>query len=141
MTGVPEVASATQHSVREMLEARDAHTSLLKQNLAAAQNRIKTQADKHKTDREFMVGDKVLVKLQPYAQTSVVNRPYPKLSLKFYGPFTVLERIGKAAYKLELPEGSLIHPVFHVSQLKPYTPDFTPVFAELPTLVDLSQGI
>jgi hypothetical protein len=58
---------------------------------------------------------KVLLKLQPYAQSSVANRPFPKLSYKFYVPFTVLERVGKAAYMLDLPVASLIHPVFHIS--------------------------
>jgi hypothetical protein len=33
------------------------------------------QADRHRTDRQFQVGEKVLLKLQPYVQSSVVNRP------------------------------------------------------------------
>jgi hypothetical protein len=57
----------------------------------------------------------VLLNHQPFAHSSIVNRPFPKLAFKFYGPFAVLEKLGSSAYKLQLPENSLIHPVFHVS--------------------------
>lgn len=84
------------------------------------------------------MGEQVLLKFQPYVQQSVVTRCYLKLAFKYFGPFEVEQKMGQAAYKLKLPEGSLIHPVFHVSQLKPFTPNYTPVFKELPKLTDMS---
>jgi hypothetical protein len=104
-----------------------------------AQNRIKNQADKNRTDREFQVGDQVLLKLQSYAQSSLVNKPFPKLSFKYFGPYTVLELIGRAAYRLELPSDSYIHPVFHTSQLKQFVPNYMPAYSALLVLTDLSQ--
>jgi hypothetical protein len=58
------------------------HLMALKQRLESAQNRMKIQADKNRVDKEFTVGDKVLLKLQPYTQSSVASRPFPKLSYK-----------------------------------------------------------
>ena len=47
-----------------------------------------------------------------------------KLSLRFIGPFEVLERVGAVAYRLALlPSLSGVHEVFHVSMLGKYTPD------------------
>jgi hypothetical protein len=37
---------------------------------------------------------------------------------KYYGPFKVIKRVSEVAYELELPVGSTVHPVFHVSQLR-----------------------
>ena len=46
------------------------------------------------------------------------TRPVSKLSPRFCGPFKILKKVGNAAYKLELPETSRVHPVFHVSRLR-----------------------
>jgi len=137
---LPTTTQTTSVSVTEQIENREQHIQALRQHLARAQNKFKVQADKHRTDHQFAVGDKVLLKLQPYTQSTVANRPYPKLSYKYYGPFTVIQRIGQVAYKLELPPDAQIHPVFHISQLKPYTQDYTPVYDTLPVLPDLETA-
>jgi hypothetical protein len=42
-----------------------------------------------------------------------------KLSPRYIGPFPILEKCGKVAYKLELPPSLVrVHNIFHVSQLK-----------------------
>lgn len=132
--------TTTPASLHELAAEHQQFTEMLKEHLLHAQHRMKHQADRKRTEREFSVGDQVLLKLQPYVQSSVVNRPCPKLAYKFYGPYKVTSRIGTVAYKLELPQESKIHPVFHVSQLKPFTADYSPVFNQLPAPRDLTVG-
>ena len=53
-------------------------------------------------------------------------RPTKKFEDKWYGPFVVKEKIGAAAYKLELPATwKQVHPVFNGVLLKKYV---EPVF-------------
>ena len=67
-------------------------------------------------------------------QSSLARRANQKLSFRFFGPYKIIARIGHAAYKLDLPESSSVHPVFHVSQL-----NNNPVTAILPTALSEFQ--
>ena len=62
----------------------------VKHDLQKAQNRMKVQADQHRTERVFQVGDWIWLKLQPYKQSSAKARSNHKLSQKFYGPYPSL---------------------------------------------------
>nr|CAN67851.1 hypothetical protein VITISV_020214 [Vitis vinifera] len=64
----------------------------------------------------------VLVKLLPQQFKSL--RPMHKgLVRRYEGHFPILGKVGKVSYRVELPLRLKIHPVFHVSYLKPYHGD------------------
>jgi hypothetical protein len=136
---LPVLDTVGNDAVRDTLLERQRFQELLKQNLAEAQNKMKVNANAKRSPCTFQLGDLIWLKLQHYAQSSVVNRPCPKLTMKFFGPYKILNRIGAVAYILELPANSQVQPVFHVSQLKPYTTDYTPKFTPLcdPPQLDL----
>ena len=85
-----------------------------KRALQGATDRMKMQADKSRRDVSFAVGDRV------YLSTKNLRfKGSKKLKPRFVGPFEVMQVVYGSAYKLKLPEEWLIHPVFHVSLLKP----------------------
>uniref|UniRef100_A0A0A9TKS5 Uncharacterized protein n=1 Tax=Arundo donax TaxID=35708 RepID=A0A0A9TKS5_ARUDO len=103
---------------RITVEQKEMMNERLKRNLHIAQERMKHYADNRRSEREFQVGEMVYLKMQPYRQNAFGLRGSLKLRSKYYGPFRIMERVGKVAYKLQLPQDAAIHPVFHVSQLK-----------------------
>jgi hypothetical protein len=95
--------SQTDHKeIADLFKERQLFLEMLRE-LSKAQNRMKLYADQNRTDCSFQVGEQVLLKLQPYAQSSVVNQSLPKLAFKFFGPYEILEKLGSSAYRLKLP--------------------------------------
>jgi hypothetical protein len=96
---------------------------------------MKQQADQHRNERSFEVGDWVFLRLQPYKQMTLKQaKKDNRLSPKYYGPYKMLQKIGATAYKLELPASSRVHLIFHVSCLKKVIGDKISVQTKLPEL-------
>ena len=127
-----EVISNVQTWITEQRVVHD----LLRVHLLRAQQLMKKYADQNRTFREFAIGDMVFLKLQPYIQASVAPRANHKLLFQFFGPFRVLQRVSDTSYKIALPEGSTVHPVFHVSLLRQALKQGTPVSSSLPHMTD-----
>ncbi|KAF5765311.1 putative nucleotidyltransferase, Ribonuclease H [Helianthus annuus] len=90
----------------------------IRQRMAAARDRQKAYADKRRKPLEFAVGDRVLLKVSPWKGVVRFGKR-GKLNPRYVGPFEISEKIGKVAYKLNLPaELGAVHNVFHVSNLK-----------------------
>lgn len=96
---------------------------LLRNRMKQAQDRQKSYADLRRKEVEFQVGDKVFLKVSPYKRVMRFGNK-GKLAPRHIGPFEVLQRIGKVAYKLALPPRmDKVHDVFHVSMLQKYVSD------------------
>jgi hypothetical protein len=59
-----------------------------------AQNFMKQQVDKGLSERQFVEGDQVFLRLQPYKKNSLKVDHFQKLAPKFYGPYTYLKHMG-----------------------------------------------
>ncbi|GJZ13455.1 hypothetical protein Tco_0548685 [Tanacetum coccineum] len=67
---------------------------------------------------EFEVRYRVRLKVSPWKGVVRFGKR-GKLNSRYVGPFNVLAKVGKVAYRLELPqESSRVHHNFHVSNLK-----------------------
>lgn len=130
--GLIDVGKSTVPDVQIWLQNRAHMNEVLHQQLTRAQQRMKHQADKHRSERVFAVGDMVYLKLQPYVQMIVARRSCQKLCFMYFGPYKILERIGEVAYRLDLLQSSQIHPLVHVFLLKKVIHSGIQVQADLP---------
>ncbi|KAL8104388.1 hypothetical protein AgCh_028553 [Apium graveolens] len=107
----------------ELVQQTKEMVGLIRKRLVAAQDRQKKYADQTRNDREYEVGDSVLLKVSPWKGVMRFGRK-GKLSLRFIGSFQILRRIGLLAYELALPPNlQQVHNVFHVSMLRTYHAD------------------
>ena len=111
------VIETTQKTVSDWVALRNqVHHALLH-----AQASQKHYADAQRRDANFNVGNSVLLTTKNLR----LQGPH-KLQDRFVGPFQVLQKIGKMAYKLDLSgrrhRQALcnVHDVFHVSLLRPH---------------------
>ncbi|GJV21993.1 putative reverse transcriptase domain-containing protein [Tanacetum coccineum] len=91
---------------------------LIKQRMQAAKDRQKSYADQKRKPMEFKVGDRVMLKVSHWKGVVRFDKR-GKLNPRYVRPFKVLAKVGKVAYKLEIPqEFNRVHHTFHVSNLK-----------------------
>ena len=78
-------------------------------------SRMETQANKtRKNGPQLQEGDKVWL----HTKNLKTKRPSKKLDHVKVGPFLIKRVRGPVNYELQLPEGSKVHPVFHISLLE-----------------------
>ena len=113
---------------RTQVEAVEEFSARIEKAREEAQSALRQAADdmsrfynaKRNEHTQFKVGDKVWLDSQNIKTT----RPSKKLDDRWFGPFVVERVISNNAYKLKLtPAFRRLHPVFHVSLLRRYTPD------------------
>ncbi|SLM33647.1 probable transposable element [Lasallia pustulata] len=115
-----------------MAEYRPAHIDA-KDAIAFAAIKMKEFYDSRHKSVFFKVGD--LVNLHLHCGFTVPAIQHKKIQQQFVGPFQILERIRRLAYRLELPDIMRIHPVINVAHLEPATkPDEDPFRRPRPQL-------
>ncbi|GJU75670.1 putative reverse transcriptase domain-containing protein [Tanacetum coccineum] len=86
----------------ELIQETTEKIVLIKQRMQAAQDRQKSYADWKRKPMEFEIGDRVMLKVSPWKGVVQFGKR-GKLNPRYVGPFRVLAKVGKVAYRLELP--------------------------------------
>jgi len=102
----------------DMVSEAEDQVRLIQANLKTAQSRQKSYADKRCRPLIFEVGDHVYLRVSPMKGVQRFGMK-GKLAPRYVGPFPIIERCGPVAYRVELPPHlTVVHNIFHVSQLK-----------------------
>ncbi|SNX87991.1 related to Gag-pol polyprotein [Melanopsichium pennsylvanicum] len=111
---LPEQVGILDPKRQEFAKTNKELVRYLQEQARQAQSRAVEQYNRKRKDIEFKVGDRVYVSTKNWA----TRRPTAKLNTRFAGPFPVIERIGRRAYRIQLPSSVRVHNVFHVSMLE-----------------------
>jgi hypothetical protein len=89
----------------------------IKKNLKEACDRQKHYAYTSRTNREFKVGEHVLLQVNP-KKSSLNLGSCTTITTRLCGPIEILDKIWPVSYMFALPTSMNVHNVFHVSLLK-----------------------
>jgi hypothetical protein len=90
----------------------------IQENLKVAKLHQESYANKRHRPLQFEIGDRIYLKVSPMKSVKRFGVK-GKLSPRYIGPFSIPEKCGNVAYKLELPPSLAgVRDIFHVSQLK-----------------------
>lgn len=106
----------------EKAERRLDIQNLMYEEITQAKERYKEYADRGRTkEPEFAIGDKVWLLSRDMKN---LGRPSKKLDFRRIGPYPVIEKLSRLAYRLELPQSmKKTYNVFHVSKLEKHEED------------------
>lgn len=93
-------------------DARFAHQVSKAKNASYASQRMK--------EPSYRVGDQVWLNRSIFKDAISKVQTSDKLGSRRFGPFTITEKLGKNAVRLDLPQNIRLHPVVHVSHTVPY---------------------
>ena len=110
----------------------------VKANLERTNLRMSRNYDRHKRPAIiYKPGDMVWLS----ASNIPSDRPSKKLDHRYLGPYQIIEKVGKSAYKLQTPGRSTRHATFNESLLKPHIPgEFPEQIKEPPPPPELRSG-
>ena len=109
------VESVNEFKFRLRVALEDAHFA---HQLAKARNSAYTAQRYH--PHPYSVGDKVWIEKELFKDAIAKAQKSNKLGAKRFGPFTILELIGKNALCLDLPPNMKLHPVDHALHTRPF---------------------
>ena len=117
LTKIPDHIPASHDFLEEISNA----TKIAHDALVIAKANQEKNANKSRRDVQFEVDDQVLLSSAHINLASQAKRPSKKLQHRFIGPYRIIQKVSPVAYKLDIPQTLKIHPVFHVSILRPYS--------------------
>ncbi len=112
---------STRNATAEELTLKlNAIANRVRNSIRDAQARQKLYYDKRHQEVVLSVGDLVLLDRTRINVDAYKNLKKVKFLPRWCGPFEVVARIGRVAYRIKLPPKSNAHDVFHIVALRKY---------------------
>jgi Reverse transcriptase (RNA-dependent DNA polymerase)/RNase H-like domain found in reverse transcriptase/Integrase zinc binding domain/Chromo (CHRromatin Organisation MOdifier) domain/Retroviral aspartyl protease len=133
--------SGTNVAAEEFINDLQSTVTAAKLKLQRAQEQQAKYANQQRRELTFNEGDSVLLSTEDHRYRQS-NTSKQKLEPKYFGPFTIVKKLSDHTYELNLPQSmSRVHPVFHVSKLRPHVPVDVDRFPNQPSITRPSSEL